>query len=104
MWKGAARNERNPLTCVLSPKQQGGEEITAAISGKPITLQNPSADFNQDGWSIEKAIDSKTNTAWGIYPEVGKSHLAVFETKEDIGFEGGATAFHGHTSWQTSQP
>jgi mono/diheme cytochrome c family protein len=54
-----------------------------------LALQNPSADFNQDGWTIAHAIDGKTNTAWGIYPEVGKSHVAVFETKEDAGLDGG---------------
>ena len=73
------------------PKQQRGEEAPSATAQKPVALQNPSADFNQDGWGIEKSIDSKTNTAWAIYPDVGKSHLAVFETKEDVGFERGTT-------------
>ncbi|MEO8426557.1 MAG: DUF1549 and DUF1553 domain-containing protein [Verrucomicrobiota bacterium] len=59
-------------------------------TNRPVALQNASADFNQQDWGIEKAIDGKTNTAWGIYPEVGKSHLAAFETKEDAGVEGGA--------------
>jgi len=58
-------------------------------TNRPIAWQNASADFDQKDWGIEKAIDGKTNTAWGIYPEVGKSHFAVFETKEDVGVEGG---------------
>src|SRR5204863_7215100 len=37
----------------------------------PASLQNPSADFNQEGWSIDKAIDGDTNTAWGVFPETG---------------------------------
>ena len=58
-------------------------------TNRSIALQNASADFDQKDWGIEKAIDGKTNTAWGIYPEVGKSHFAVFETKEDVGVAGG---------------
>ena len=54
-----------------------------------VALQNSSADFDQSGWDIAKAIDGNLKTAWGIYPAVGKSHLAVFETKQSVGFAGG---------------
>ena len=56
-----------------------------------VALQNPTADFNQDGWTIEKSIDGDTNTAWGVFPETGKPHHAVFELKDNTGFEGGTT-------------
>ena len=52
-----------------------------------IPLQEPVADFNQDGWDIAKAIDSRPETAWGIYPQVGKPHQATFEFKTPIGGE-----------------
>jgi hypothetical protein len=55
---------------------------------KPVALQRASADFNQAGWEIDKAIDGNRATAWGIYPQVGMPHQAVFEFKEPIGFEG----------------
>src|ERR1051326_564206 len=48
---------------------------------KPLALQNPTADFNQAGWGIAHAIDNDPKSAWGIYPEVGKSHHADFELK-----------------------
>jgi len=54
-----------------------------------VILQNPTADFNQDGWTISMALDGKTNTAWGIHPQEGKAHEAAFELKEPIGFAGG---------------
>jgi hypothetical protein len=57
---------------------------------KPVTLQNPSADFNQNGWTVAMAIDGNPSTAWGIYPEVGRPHAAVFEFKEPVAFDGGA--------------
>src|SRR6266702_2470953 len=55
-----------------------------------VTLQNPTADFNQQGWDIAKAIDGDPKSAWGIYPEVGRDHQAVFEIKDPVGFAGGA--------------
>jgi hypothetical protein len=62
---------------------------TAASAAKPIALHNPVADFNQDGWTIAHAVDGDPRTAWGIYPQVGQPHMAVFEFKQPIGFEGG---------------
>ncbi len=56
-----------------------------------LPLQNAAADFNQTDWGVAKAIDGDPKTAWGIYPEVGKSHLAVFEFKDNQGFTGGTT-------------
>ncbi len=56
---------------------------------KPVVLQNPSADFNQDGWTVALAIDGNPKTAWGIYPQVGKPHVAVFEFAAPVGFPGG---------------
>jgi hypothetical protein len=57
---------------------------------RPVILQNASADFNQAGWTLAMvAIDGNPKTAWGIYPEVGKPHVAVFEVKEPTGFDGG---------------
>ncbi|MBI3874769.1 MAG: DUF1553 domain-containing protein [Verrucomicrobia bacterium] len=62
----------------------GVATIATDASAMPVrlALQNPTADFNQEGWGIERALDGKTNTAWGIYPEIGKRHEAVFELKQ----------------------
>jgi len=50
-----------------------------------LPLSTPYADFNQSGgWSIDKAIDGNPDTAWGIHPEVGKPHFAVFPLKEEF--------------------
>jgi hypothetical protein len=58
---------------------------------KPVALRNPRADFNQEGWTIALAIDGNPKTAWGIYPQVGKAHQAVFAFQEPVGFDGGTT-------------
>lgn len=51
---------------------------------RPVSLVHPTADFNQAGWTILHSIDGKVETAWGIYPEVGKNHAAIFELGEPL--------------------
>ena len=53
-------------------------EIRVRIDGKPVVIARAVADFNQADWGIEKSIDGKVETAWGIHPEEGKAHRAVF--------------------------
>ena len=74
----------------LSEIQMQAAPKTDAAAGKPVVLQNATADFDQDGWTSAMAIDGNPRTAWGIYPQVGRSHAAVFELKEPVGFDGGA--------------
>lgn len=56
----------------------------STVAPQSVKLTNPQADFNQDGWTIGMAIDGNPGTAWGIFPEVGKSHVAVFEFAEPL--------------------
>ncbi len=50
-----------------------------ATDAQTIELRSASADFNQDGWGIERAIDGNFQTAWGVHPQIGQAHHAVFE-------------------------
>jgi mono/diheme cytochrome c family protein len=59
-------------------------EFRLESQGRPVPLHHPIADFNQVGWTIAHALDGKPETAWGIYPEVGKAHTATFELKQPI--------------------
>ena len=65
----------------------------AAPSGtgkrKAVPLARAVADFNQSGWEVDKAIDGKAATAWGIYPAVGQAHTAVFVFKQPVRVPGG---------------
>lgn len=61
-----------------------------AAAKKPVHVRTASADFDQAGWDVSRAIDGKLETAWGIYPEVGKPHEAVFEFMQPIAPDGGA--------------
>jgi len=64
-------------------------QATPAKGGDPrdVVLQNPSADYNQPGWEINYALDRKDNTAWGIHPQIGVAHVALFECKETIAID-----------------
>jgi len=55
-----------------------------------VPFKQASADFNQVGWGIERAIDGDLTTAWGIHPSVGQSHYAVFEFEEPLDLPAGA--------------
>jgi hypothetical protein len=60
--------------------------VKDGVAGKPrpIPLRNPTSDYDQPGWTVAHAIDGNPKTAWGIYPQVGKSHEAVFELSEPL--------------------
>lgn len=49
--------------------------------GKPVELVPARADFEQPGWPLANALDGKDDTGWGTWPQVGKSHEAIFEMK-----------------------
>ena len=50
-----------------------------------FVLHQPVADYDQPGWTVRHAIDDDPKTAWGIYPQVGKPHEAVFALQEPLG-------------------
>jgi len=50
----------------------------------PLKFKTATADWNQDGWTIEHAIDGNPKTAWGIFPRVGEPHFAIFELDPPI--------------------
>lgn len=59
-------------------------------SPKTLEFRRATADFNQADWGIEKAIDGKGGTAWGIHPAVGQNHHAVFELAEPLALKPGS--------------
>jgi len=60
------------------------ELVLGGVDGEPVPLVAASADFDQTGWEIGRAIDGNPQTAWGIFPEVGKKHEAVFEFRHRL--------------------
>jgi len=56
-----------------------------------MKIKRATADFDQQGWTIAHAIDGQPQTAWGIFPNVGKPHSAVFELEHPIANATGGT-------------
>ena len=53
-------------------------------TGNRVAIARATSDFDQKDWGVSRAIDGNETTAWGIFPQVGKSHVAVFEFKETV--------------------
>ncbi len=47
--------------------------------GQQLQIASAEADFEETGWTVAQTIDGADATSWGIYPQVGQSHTAVFE-------------------------
>ncbi len=85
--RGPGRNDNGNLH--LSEIELRVFEAGAAES-KPVKFRRATADFNQAGWGIERALDGDIKTAWGIHPAVGQSHQAVFELSEPLPLKPGS--------------
>ncbi|HEY2911529.1 MAG TPA: DUF1549 and DUF1553 domain-containing protein, partial [Gemmataceae bacterium] len=60
-------------------------EFALWAEGKPIALHNPTSDYDQPGWTVAHSLDGNLKTAWGIYPQVGRGHEAVYELRQPLG-------------------
>ncbi len=60
------------------------------VQGREVALIDPRADFNQADWTVAHSVDGNDKTAWGIHPEVGKAHQAVYALKEPLALGSGS--------------
>jgi Protein of unknown function (DUF1553)/Protein of unknown function (DUF1549)/Planctomycete cytochrome C len=82
--KGPGRAENGNLHLSEFELQVFSSEASQA---KRIPIRRATADFDQAGWTVQHAIDGNPTTAWGIHPEIGKPHFAVFELETPQQFE-----------------
>ena len=85
--RGPGRNDNGNLhlsEIEMSVFTSGGTD------SQPVKFRRATADFNQAGWGIERALDGDIKTAWGIHPAVGQSHHAVFELAEPLALKSGS--------------
>jgi mono/diheme cytochrome c family protein len=83
--QGPGRQDNGNLH--LSEFKVGVSAKDQPATTRPVAIATAAADFDQDGWGVARAIDGKPETAWGIFPQVGKTHVAVFSLKEPVGLE-----------------
>ncbi len=77
---------------VLSEFKLAAAPLEQRSKTTPIKLENAQADFSQPNLSVVGAIDGNVVTGWGLMGAGGKAgqdHLAIFETKDNVGFENG---------------
>ncbi|MDZ4784311.1 MAG: PSD1 and planctomycete cytochrome C domain-containing protein [Planctomycetia bacterium] len=53
-------------------------DLRVSLNGTPARLATARADFNQETFAIEQAIDSDAQTGWAIHPQTGIGHTATF--------------------------
>jgi hypothetical protein len=56
-----------------------------------VRLVNPVADFEQNtnSLSVASSLDDKGNTGWAVDGQIGKSHAAVFQCAQPVGYPSG---------------
>ncbi len=53
-------------------------DVRVTIDGAPVRLTTARADFSQETFAVEQAIDSDAQSGWAIHPQVGSPHTATF--------------------------
>jgi hypothetical protein len=56
---------------------------------KPAKFEGAVADFSQEGYNVAAAIDGNPTTGWAVFPQMGRSHQAMFKLASPIGFDEG---------------
>ena len=54
------------------------------VDGKPVEFVRARADFSQNEWDVKLAINANGDDGWAVSPQIGKRHVAVFETAEPV--------------------
>lgn len=83
--KGPGRNDNGNLH--LSEIE--AQVFRPGAQPERLKFRRATADFDQKDWTSAHAIDGNVKTAWGIFPEVGKPHHAVFELDQAVNIAAG---------------
>jgi mono/diheme cytochrome c family protein len=69
---------------------------TAPNERRPVALEKARADFSQDGFGVQLAIEARKadrRKGWATVPKTGRNHTAVFQTRENVGAGPGILTF-----------
>ena len=59
-------------------------DFVVRVNGKAVKISKAEADFNQTDWTIDRAIDTNPDSAWGIHPQQGQPHQALFVFEKPV--------------------
>ncbi len=72
---------------VIEMDQQTGLAKPSNKSVKKLKLNAASADFSQQKYPVQHAIDGEPNTGWAIAPQFDREHHAIFHLTSPINLE-----------------
>lgn len=77
---------RQPSNGNLTVTELKISAVTRTTPNTPqaLKISRAVADFNQQDWGVEKSLDGNPGTGWGIHPQEGRSHAAVYELAEPL--------------------
>lgn len=79
--------------------------VAAPATAAPVSLDNETATFCQDGYPIDAAVDGNFSgsSGWAVYGAIGNSQTAVFKTGSNVGGgDGTQLTFQLHMFWGSS--
>jgi hypothetical protein len=59
-------------------------QLPGEVKPHEVKLVRALADFSQNDFQVQKAIDNNPGTGWAIAPQFGREHVAIFELKEKL--------------------
>lgn len=65
----------------VAPQAQPDESLV-------VELKNPTADYSQAQYEVQKSADNNAATGWAIASELGKPHQAIYEAHGKINWDG----------------
>ena len=67
-------------------------ELPTGATSTVVRLNQPRADYEQEGWPVTAAIDGKKDTGWAVSPHKEIPHAAVFALADPLNVATGTTA------------
>ena len=69
---------------VLSEFRAFVVDLVDSQKTEPLPFSSAKADFSQNKWPVQAAIDRKDETGWAISPQMGRNHQATFRLAQPL--------------------
>ena len=69
---------------VLSEFRAFAVDLVDQKKKRPLPFASAKADFSQNKWPVQAAIDGKNETGWAISPQMGRNHQATFRFQKPL--------------------
>jgi hypothetical protein len=76
---------------VLNEFRVNAQATGTTTKADKVAFSRATADFSQEGYPVQNAIDNNEATGWAVVPQTSKDHVALFEIKKPIANPNGTT-------------